>query len=386
MIALGLSAADLALFNRSLTTHHSVKVTVQVLNLSHAYLADLSSQLLDGQVSIDADGEVTRSLTIQFRDPEHSIQLDSSAPTDGALYYDRMIRIIYSVKSELLPRWVDVPIFCGPITKMSRTSDVVNVEAQGKESLVLPPAAAYYPRTYGKGWGRASLVREIMSTYGGETKFSIPAYGDKTPGPVVLAAESSIWGTVKKVNGSSSTRHLFYDGRGVLVMRSTPRTATYTFKTGPGGNVTTLPNVDYDISNVRNVVRVVGAVPKGKKTPVAATATLPKTHPLNHYAMGRAGKPRILLEVVNDDNMKTSAQCLEQARNRLATLALQAVDIKFDALVVPHLEPNDIYALKTPDFSITARYKTAVIPLKQATGTVGYLSNRATNKTRIRRR
>lgn len=386
MIALGLNSTDLRLFNLSLSTHHSVRVTVQMLSLTHAYLGDLTSRLLDGQVNIDADAEVTRSATLQLNDPDHTLQLDSTAPTDGALFYDRMIRVVYSVKSELLPRWVDVPIFCGPITHMARTADVVNVECQGKEVLHLPPAVAWFTHTYAKGWARAALVRTLMVDYAGESKFSIPAFGDKTSAAVNVTSESNLWAVVKAVNGSFATRHLFYDGRGVLVMRSTPKTSTYTFKTGPGGNITTVPQITYDLANVRNVVRVKGAIPKGKKSPVTATVGLPSTHPLNHYRMGRNGKPRALLEVVTDDNIKTTTDAKRVATARVNALAREAVDVQFDALVVPHLEPEDIYTLKTADVSMTARYKRATIPLKSYTGTIGYLSNRSVNKARIRRR
>lgn len=386
MIPLGLSAADLALFNRSLSTHHSVKVTVQVLNLNHGYLFDMSDQLLDGQVTIDADAEVTRSLSIQLLDPSRSLQLDSQSPADGALFYDRMIRVVYSVKSVLLPRWVDVPIFCGPITKMSRTADVINLEAQGKEILAMPPVVAWFTKSWGKGTNRAALVRALLRDFVGETKFSIPAYSATTPGPVAVTSESNLWAVCKSVNGSVASRFIFYDGRGVLVMRGAPTSSTYTFKTGVGGNITTIPNVTYDISAVRNVVRVRGAVPKGKKTPVTATVGLPSTNVMNHYRMGRNSKPRVLLEVIEDDNMKTAAQCKALATRRVNSLALQAVDVTFDAMVAPHLEPNDVYTIKTPDLAMNARYKRATIPLKSSIGTVGYLSRRSTNKTRIRRK
>lgn len=384
MIALGLTSADLRLFNLSLSTHHSVKITVQLLNLNHAYLSNLTDNLLDGQVTVDADAEVSRSLSIQLYDPDHSLKIDSTAPSDGALFYDRMIRIVYSVKSELLPRWVDVPIFCGPITKMSRTVDVMNVEAQGKESLVIPPAVANTPHVYMKGWKRAALVRKIMGDYAGETRYSIPDYSPTTAGTTTVKSDTNIWTLVKAVNGSQASKQLFYDGRGYLVMRSTPKTSIYTFKTGVGGNVTTVPNVEYDISAVRNVVKVVGAVPKGKKTPVSAQRGLPRSHPMNHYAMGRNGKPRILLETITDDNIKTTAQAAALAVTRVNSLALQSVDVKFDALVAPHLEPEDIYTLKTADFTTTARLKQMTIPLKSAVGNVGYLTRRKPNKGRIR--
>jgi hypothetical protein len=385
MIARGLTSADLRLFNQSLTTHHSVKITVQLLGLNHTYLANLSDQLLDGMVTIDGSAEVSRTLTLELYDPDHSLKLDSSAPSDGALFYDRMIRVVYSVKSELLPRWVDVPVFCGPITKMSRTTEKINVEAQGKESLLTPPTVAAQTRTFGKGWSRASLVRTIMGTYGGETKFSIPAFGGTTTGPTVMTSDSNVWQLAKNVNGSFSTRQLFYDGRGVLVMRTPPGTSLYTFKTGAGGSVTTEPSIDYDISSVRNVVRVKGAIPKGKKTPVVAQAGLPGTHPMNHWNMGRNGVPRVMLETIDDDNIKTTAQAAALAKAKVNDLALQSVDVKFETLVAPHLEPLDIYTLKTPDFSMNARIVQMTIPLKSAVGSVGFLVRRTANKRTIRR-
>lgn len=384
MIALGLSSADLKLFNQSLTTHHSVRVTVQLLSLNHAYLTDLSDQLLDGQVSIDSAAEVTRSLTIQLFDPDHTLKIDSTAPGDGALFYDRMIRVVYSVKSELLPRWVDVPIFCGPITKMSRDVDKINVECQGKESLLTPPAVSNQSHVFRKGWKRSSLVRSLTGTYGGETRFTIPDYGASTTGPVTMTAQSNLWNLAKSVNGSFATRQLFYDGRGYLVMRNTPATSTYTFKTGKGGSITTAPVVDYDISNVRNVVRVNGAIPKGKKTPVTSQVGLPRTHPMNHIRMGRNGYGRVLLEVITDDNVKTAAQAKALATARVNSLAYQYVDIKFDALVAPHLEPLDIYTIQTPDFSMSARINQMTIPLRSAVSSVGYLTRRNANRARIR--
>lgn len=385
MIALGLSSVDLKLFNQSLTTHHSVKITVMLLSLTHSYLSDLSGQLLDGQVSIDADAEITRSLTLQLYDPEHSLKIDSSAPSDGALFYDRMIRIVYSVKSELLPRWVDVPVFTGPISKMSRNADVLNIECQGKESLLAPPTVANTSHTFGKGWRRTDLIKSIMGTFGGENRFSIPDYSQKTAAPVVMKGNTNLWQLAKAVSGAVAARQLFYDGRGFLCLRGVPATATYTFRTGSGGNVTTVPTVEYDIANVRNVVKVTGAVPKGKKTPVVAVASLPRSHPLNHMAMGRNARPRALLEEITDDNLKTTGQAQAVANARVRALGIESVDVKFDALVAPHLEPMDLYTLKTPDLSMTGRLRQMTIPLKSAVSSMGYLTKSTPNRARIRR-
>jgi hypothetical protein len=63
---------------------------------------------------------------------------------------------------------------------------------------------------------------------------------------------------------------------------------------------------------------------------------------------------------------------------------LQAVDVKFDTLVAPHLEPLDLYTLKTDDFSLLARVTQMTIPLRSPVSNIGYLSRRTANKGRIR--
>ena len=242
---------------------------------------------------------------------------------------------------------------------MSRTADVMNVEAQGKESLLIPPVVSNRSHVFSKGWKRSSLVRSLTGTYGGETKFSIPDYGARTAGPLTMTSESNLWNLAKAANGSFANRQLFYDGRGSLVMRNTPRTSTYTFKTGPGGNITSVPIVEYDISSVRNVVKVVGAIPKGKKVPVQSQVALPRTHPMNHRNIGQNDYGRVLLEKIMDDNQKTAAQCKALAMARLNSLSFQYVDIKFDKQDSSATSwPMGIYTITTPDFSMAARITT----------------------------
>jgi hypothetical protein len=133
------------------------------------------------------------------------------------------------------------------------------------------------------------------------------------------------------------------------------------------------------------MVRVKGAIPKGKKLPITVQVGLPRTHPMNHITMGRNGVSRVLLEVVDDDNIKTAAQAQALATAKVNALALQAVDVKFDTLVAPHLEPLDLYTLKTDDFSLLARVTQMTIPLRSPVSNIGYLSRRVANKGRIRR-
>lgn len=356
-----------------------------MLTLGHSYVGDLSAQLLDGQVTIDGDAEVTRSLTCQLLDPDRVLKLDSTSPNDGALYFDRMLQITYSVKSEILPRWVDVPIFTGPITKMSRTDEIVNLEAQGKESLVSPPVVAYFSKSWAKGIKRTSIAKAIMRDYGGETKFTIPDWSETTAGPVSMTSEANMWELVQKLIGGRTSRHAFYDGRGVLVARKMPQSPSFTFKTGTGGSVTSKPVVDYNGDAIVNGVRVKGVTPKGKKTPVTATVLAAASHPLSPKALGRNGKSRVMLEVLDDDSIKTTAQAKKLAASHLATKLKQAVEVKFDSLVIPHLEPEDVYTLSTPDFSIDARARQFSIPLRSGVMAVGTAKKVSVNRTKVRR-
>jgi hypothetical protein len=385
MISLGLSSADLKLFHQGLATHHSVKVSIAVLTLNHKYVGDLSTALLDGQVNIDGDADVTRSLTCQLLDPDRVIQLDSSSPNDGALFFDRMIQVTYSVKSEALPRWVDVPIFTGPVVKMSRTGDIINLEAMGKEALVIPPTVAYYGKTWAKGLKKTDIVRAILRDYGGETKFTIPDWTYRTTTPVTMTSETNMWALVKKLVGGREVRHVFYDGRGTLVVRDTPKTSTCSFATGPGGNVTTRPVIEYDGAALVNAVRVKGGDPKGKAKAPVVTVLAPASHPLSPVALGRNGKPRVILEILDDDTVKTAAAAKQLATSHLETVLKQAVDVKFDALVWPHLEPEDAYTLTTGDFAIGARARQFSIPLRSGVMSVGTVKKVSVNRTGIRR-
>jgi hypothetical protein len=384
MLDLGLSTAQLAAFHKTLAGSHHVDIVVRVLDRSRQYLADVSAQLFDGQVNIDGDADVTRTATLSLRDPNRALAWDTDSPADGALFFDRMVQVIYVVTSPA-GQVVSVPIFTGPVTKVSRTTDVVNVEASGIEQTMIPPTVAYFTRTYKKGMKTTDLVRAILTDLGGESKFTVPDWPDKTTKDRPILFNDNIWALAKDVVGSRSTNHLFYDARGTCVLRKTPTSSCFAFTTGQGGLVTSHPQVNYSIDDVRNVVRLTGATPKGHKNPVIGTAKAPKDHPLSTFALGRNGKERVILDETDDDSAKSKGKADDLAKQRLDDLLLQAVDVTFDALVVPHLEPEDIYTLTTPTLSLQARVKQLTIPLKAGAMSVGYNTKRSVNADRIRK-
>jgi hypothetical protein len=384
VIDLGLTSSQLDAFHLTLAAPHRVDTVVRVLDRSRTYLTDISGQLFDGQVNIDGDADVTRTCTLSLRDPNRALMWDTNSPADGALFFDRMVQVLYVVTGPLLLKAglasVTVPIFTGPVTKVSRTADVVNVEASGIEQTMIPPTVAYFGRTYAKGMKSTDLVRAILTDLGGETKFTVPDWPDRTTKDRVILFNDNTWATAKDVVGSRATNHLFYDGRGICVLRKTPTTPCFTFRTGQGGLITTHPQVNYDIDDVRNKVRLTGSTEK-----IVGIATAPKEHPMSTWSLGRNGKERVILDEFTDDSAKTKAAAEKLAKTRLDDLLRQAVDVTFDALVVPHLEPEDLYTVQTPTLSLQARVRQMSIPLKGGTMSVGYNTKLSVNADRIRR-
>src|SRR5690606_33235533 len=97
MLTLGLTSNERRAFEEALRSSHTRKIEVEVLNLDGKRLSTISSQLLDGQVNVDLDADVSRSLTLSFLDPAHALNFDTDSPDDGAVYADRMLRVRYGV-------------------------------------------------------------------------------------------------------------------------------------------------------------------------------------------------------------------------------------------------------------------------------------------------
>lgn len=385
MIPLGLSTSDLSAMQNALAGDHSIHITVQVLTLTHTRLADLSWRLLDGQVNIDAMADVTRSCTLSLLDPHRSLAFDSMSPSDGAVYLDRMIQVNYSVKAPTSTTWYTIPLFTGPIVKMDRTDDVVNLECQGKE--VLSMGSAWMPRTYKKGLKKRDVVMSILQTRGGETKFSFPEHGALLPWDYSIGRDTIPWTAARNLANGMALQ-LFYDGRGVARLRGIPGTTVFNFRDAPSGGSTVWsePQVSYSTENVKNAVYVKGGVPKGAKKTIEAYRVAPAAHPLSPWKLGRNGIPRYLLETIENTSIVSQAEANKLAQDTLNARLLEEVEVKFDAAPMPHLEPYDLVRIYTAEFNQLFRIRQLSIPLTaEGQMSVGYLARVSTNHKRIRR-
>lgn len=383
MIQLGLTNADHRALLATLASSHSVNIRISITDLVGNRISEISDRLLTGQVDVDADAAVTRTCLLTLLDPARSLSFDSNSPEDGALWHDRMIKVSYEVHGPLLVNWIAIPVFHGFITKMSRDDAVVSVEAQGKELFGID-TSVWVPHTYKKGSIRTAIVRDLGATYMGETKFTLPATSGRTPYDFSLGKETHPWDVAKQLSRTENC-DLFYDGRGVMVMRKRTTSNAFTFSTGNGGMVESSPKVAFASDNLKNLIWVKGAIPRAGRAPIEAIAVAPNNHPMSPRRLGRNGVQRFMLETITDDSIRTLAEAHELANTTLAQRLLQGVDVTFDALVMPLLEEYDVVTIATDDFSTAFQIRKFSIPLVVGgTMPIGYHRNRPINKVKIR--
>lgn len=383
-INMGLTNAEHLSYLALLCSHHTIEVSLQVLDLDHAAVGDaISARLLDGQVTFDADAAVTRGLDLDLLDPTGALHMDSGSPDDGAMFADRMIRVRYHVVNPLGTKRYTVSLFTGPLTKMERSGVVVKVEAQGKEVFGLNPA--WNEKSWKKGAKTTAVIRYILTEMMGESpkRIRIPNLNKTLPRNVSVGGDKLPWAVAKSL-AASLGYHLFYDGDGICQMRKMPSGSDFTFAAGPGGSVKTEPDVGFDIDNLVNAVEVWGKKPKKRKGKTTkkrphARVVANRSHPLSPFwpdGLGRPDGPRYFPVVVEDDGIETDKEAKQRANKVLANGLLEGVEVAYDTLVVPHLEEMDIVTCKTEKWQGRHRLRKFAVPLRSGGSmAVGYVKN-----------
>lgn len=360
MYPLGLTVAEREEFARSLCASRQVRVRVDILDMDQNFLGSVKGRILTGQVDVDATAQVTRSAGLTILDPDHMLNLDSSATFGGSLFLDRMIRIWYGVRLVETAKWVDVPVFTGPINQLSRDGDAVSLNALGKESLLLGPASTH--RTWKTGTYKTTILRELLSMFG-ERFMEIPHQPTKTTSNVSIAPTTIPWDYAQSIARSWGGGRVIYDGMGSARYEQTSDQVQWVFRGGPGGSLVTRPKVGYDMANVRNLVVVIGSPPAKGCKPVSALAHAPAAHPLSAVSLGRAGGRRYLREDIEDSTITTVADAQKLADTKLLEHLNTGVQLDYSSLVIPHLEGWDMVRVESGKWSTSASLTQFTIPL-----------------------
>ena len=386
-----LNAAQVKTLIQALSDPHSIRVDLAILTLDEDELSRLTPQILSGQVNVDADADVTRSMSVTLLDRNHALHLDSDSPADGALYADRMIQAIYSVLVPGISERVDIEIFTGPIVDLERDGDQINITAHGKEELGM--GWIWQPITIAQGARKTDAIRTVMSARTGETNFDIPDIASRLPQALSLGRAAAAFPRMKKL-GQSMDRQLYYNGAGALRLRIVPRRPVFTFKADhpTQSNITSRISVNHDFAEVKNAIWFKGGVPKGQKKPIEVFLAAPPEHPLSPLRLGRTDEDgrkvgRYLVEEHNNDAVRSLTEAKKRTESLLDDLLVEVLGVNFTSVPIAFLDPLDVVRVTSRDFSANVRLRQFALPLAGGHMTVGYIERVGRpNRRRIRRR
>ena len=382
MYNLGLSKDDYNAYLNTLTKTHRIKVRMYMMTTDHKEYSEVPNKILNGQVTVNANAQITtRVLTAELLDPDNSLGWEADDPTQAVMFINKMIRILYCVYVPELSKedkWVEVPIFTGPVVNVERNGAVLEIEANGKEVLGREVWKSF---KIPKNTNKATAIKTIMVKAGESTDSMVIHSTTGKTNEISIAYPKVFWTEARKV-ASSINHYAFYDGRGYFITKPYPASTSisYVFRDGSVGkgnseSSTILSDVDleFDVSNLKNVVKVTGKK-KGKKAAPTYTAYPPTNHILHPKNLGRYSTSLYMVEEpIQDDKYTTNDACKKAAETRLDARLKTAIKIKFDSLPIPHLEPNDWVSISTDRISHTFRMDEFTIPLtSEGVMPVGY--------------
>ena len=245
-----LEGQDRAALDRLLASSHSVDIRVQITDIVGRTIYDVSDRLIGGQVDVDVDGDVTRVAQLTLFDPTKQIAFDSRDPSGAALYMDNMILIEYGIRGEGQKTFIHVPVFMGPVTRLMRDEDQIQITAYGKEHLAM--GTLWWNFNANTGANKVNVIRRIMSECAGETRFLLPEMpGERLGEPLsLIALEQTPWEAAQAL-AESMGRVLYYDGAGRLRMRMKTGNKVFTFEGGDNGTLMSVPTITFNTDDAK---------------------------------------------------------------------------------------------------------------------------------------
>lgn len=334
MDRLGLHPTDLRAYQQALTFTHERRIRVHIFDLNMTLMRSLTPQVLDGQVTCDTTAEVSRILTLTFLDPSQSLAFEPDSP-GPALWRNRIVRVIYSVRVPALGDWIDCPVFTGPLWDFSRQGAQVSITAHGMERLAL--GQAWNHKVYPAKSKRTDAIEDILGRVG-EDCHALPNLAFKFPQQFSVAKMDQPWKRAQHI-AHSMNRYLMYDGRGTLHLRHFNDRPVFTFDR----ELLSPPTFTRSKDPIINTVEVTGAKPKGAKRRVRAVSVA--TGWMSPDSLGRGSNGLRLAEQVQNDHIRSTKEARDVADRRLKHHEQQRVTVAFDSLPIPHLEEHDRVAV-----------------------------------------
>lgn len=370
MMPLGLTPTRHKAYLERLLSPHDYRLELDVLRLDEkTTVSRLTGDFLDGQVNLQRPaGGVARTATFTLHDPAHAIHLDPESPVQGAIFFDRMVRVRHIVEMPWGP--VTAIPFVGPMTKLGREADTISIECQDKAILAMEGRP---PITRKKGHNAVDAITDFLRATG-ERKFRIllpdSMKGRRLKRPYSCGWSKSPWRAVQAIaENELGGAQAIYSCDGFFLLRRDPNSGAAV--TLGEDDLTSSIKIDYDASSVRNHVRVTGSIP-AKQTPdpndkkpqrFTETATARKGHPMAPSKLGRNGASRYLPLLVDDDGIRKHETAKRRAEQLLDKNLPLRVTTSWSTVPVFHLDTGDQVLLKSDRGDMRTPLLEASIPL-----------------------
>lgn len=394
MQPLGLSATQHGLYVSHLLGSHNFTVRADVLTTAGAPIQAIHETLIDGQVNIQRDGIIRRTCTLTFFDPDRRLHLDPDSPFGSTLFLDRMLRVQHVTVVPVVGR-VTATVFVGPVSRVSRDGDTLQVECQDKAAF---GARGRPPLKVNKGMNAVAAIRKILVATG-ETQFRFPDQNNRRlprAFTVGWSDEAAPWVVAQKI-AALLNMQLIYSCDGYATLRRVPAAHVVTLTQE---HLTGAPRVDYDATEIYNTVRVEGRIKKAKKKPndsrdrstkkkadtkdekVAVTAVLKAKNPVSPSKLGRNGSGRYLPLLVTGKEFKKKSDAEAVAKRHLRNGDDQTnAGVSLSTVPLFHLDVDDLLLIDTDTTRLKLRLAEGSIPL----GVSGDMSVGARRRVSARR-
>lgn len=349
-------------YRRSLSSVYTKRIRVALLDRKGDVVRVLSPSFRDGQVVVDADADVTRSVNLTLLDPRHDFGFDADTYSGGILDLTRMLRVWWQIDSPLLAKTLTIPVFTGPVSRIQREGVLLEVEGQGKEAYGM--GKNWKTLTIKEGARKTDGIKAILRERMGETRLGgIPDLPGRFPSDMVMSRNDQPWKKAQKI-AQSMNRQLYYDAAGRPMLRPKPSKPIWVFDNSEiQGELTGDLRTSADLTKVINAVRVTGPKPKGKKKAIVGAAVADIDHPLSPYKLGPEDAPMWLVKEIDNEHIRTQQEADELAEDALEQGLKLIHDVEFSCVPIPHLEPLDMVAVRTYKESIENRVRSFTLPL-----------------------
>jgi hypothetical protein len=387
MQPLGLNRHELAAYHQALQSPHDFHFDIDVLDMEEKHVGSIKAirshrdgmGFLDGQVNLQREGIVKRTATFTFYDPDSALHLDNESPFAGAVFADRMIRARHTIYVPGVGDVTSTP-FVGPVVKPGRQGDLLTVECQDKTLLAMEGVPH---KTVKKGRLAVEAIEEIMRDCTGESRFRLPKNSRARLSrsySVGWKAEASPWRICQKI-AARMNMQLVYACDGALMLRQKPRKPLLVLDEDTG--LTDYPRADYDVTGIRNIVRVTGEQNKKKHINIAAVARPKAKHPHSPQSLGRNNVSRYLPELIDDSSIRKTSKAKQRAADVLEDRLPMGVSASFPGVPFFHLDYADPIRIMSDWGAVTVPFIDGSIPLG-VSGDAEYGAQKRVSKPRRR--